>query len=230
MVDSKNKWKAWLYLSPALILLAVFTVWPIFNTVRIAFLQYYDGAGVSKPYDFLAEQGMIKEYGSATFHITLDNFKQVLGYKEFGVCLKNTILLCVLTVGLPIMICELALGRATRRGAIGAFEFFTPKRSFALDAFDIDHIRKLESAVVIYRASVAGELTARIHCEQSVFNGYIDHFRVGSGDLEYDLHSAIFFDNVHCRTDFHCIFRHGDTFFFFHFKNSFCYIQLTLTV
>lgn len=98
MVDSKNKWKAWLYLSPALILLAVFTVWPIFNTVRIAFLQYYDGAGVSKPYDFLAEQGMIKEYGSATFHITLDNFKQVLGYKEFGVCLKNTILLCVLTV------------------------------------------------------------------------------------------------------------------------------------
>ncbi|MBO7148192.1 MAG: sodium-dependent transporter [Lentisphaeria bacterium] len=44
-------------------------------------------------------------------------------------------LLCVLTVGLPIMICELALGRATRRGAIGAFEFFTPKRSFALDAF-----------------------------------------------------------------------------------------------
>ena len=46
MVDSKNKWKAWLYLSPALILLAVFTVWPIFNTVRLAFLQYYNNEGV----------------------------------------------------------------------------------------------------------------------------------------------------------------------------------------
>ena len=98
MVDSKNKWKAWLYLSPALILLAVFTVWPIFNTIRLAFLQYYDNNGVLKPYSLMAELGMIKEYGSASFHIGLESFKQVLGYKDFGLCLKNTILLCVLTV------------------------------------------------------------------------------------------------------------------------------------
>lgn len=98
MVDSKNKWKAWLYLSPALILLAVFTVWPIFNTVRLAFLQYYDNEGVLKPYSLFAELGMIKEHGSAVFHIGLESFKQVLGYKDFGLCLKNTILLCVLTV------------------------------------------------------------------------------------------------------------------------------------
>lgn len=98
MVDSKNKWKAWLYLSPALILLAVFTVWPIFNTVRLAFLQYYDETGAVKPYSIMAEIGMIKEYGSASFHIGLESFKQVLGYRDFGLCLKNTILLCVLTV------------------------------------------------------------------------------------------------------------------------------------
>ena len=98
MVDSKNKWKAWLYLSPALVLLAIFTVWPIFNTVRLAFLQYYDDNGILKPYSLMAELGMIKDYGSASFHIGLESFKQVLGYKDFGVCLKNTVLLCVLTV------------------------------------------------------------------------------------------------------------------------------------
>lgn len=98
MVDSKNKWKAWLYLSPALVLLAVFTVWPIFNTVRLAFLQYYDDNGVLKPYSLMAEIGMINEYGSASFHIGLESFKQVLGYKDFGLTLLNTVLLCVLTV------------------------------------------------------------------------------------------------------------------------------------
>ena len=41
MVDNKQQWKAWLYLSPAILLLLVFTVWPIFNTVRIAFLEGY---------------------------------------------------------------------------------------------------------------------------------------------------------------------------------------------
>ena len=41
MVDSKQQWKAWLYLAPAIALLLVFTVWPIFNTVRMAFLENY---------------------------------------------------------------------------------------------------------------------------------------------------------------------------------------------
>ena len=37
-----DKWKAWLYLAPALILLAIFTVWPLINTVKMAFTSYYD--------------------------------------------------------------------------------------------------------------------------------------------------------------------------------------------
>ena len=41
MVDSKQQWKAWLYLSPAIVLLLVFTLWPIINTVRMAFLENY---------------------------------------------------------------------------------------------------------------------------------------------------------------------------------------------
>ena len=43
MVDSKQQWKAWLYLAPAIALLLVFTVWPIINTVVMAFMEGYSG-------------------------------------------------------------------------------------------------------------------------------------------------------------------------------------------
>jgi len=83
MVDSKQQWKAWLYLSPAIVLLLVFTVWPIFNTVRMAFLENYSG---------------LKAAGGQVFAFGLGNFVKVVQYKRFLECLKNTILLCVWTV------------------------------------------------------------------------------------------------------------------------------------
>ena len=43
MVNSKDQWKAWLYLSPAIVLLLIFTVWPIINTVRMSLLEGYSG-------------------------------------------------------------------------------------------------------------------------------------------------------------------------------------------
>jgi len=83
MVESKQQWKAWLYLAPALVLLLVFTVWPIINTVRMAFLENYSG---------------LKAAGGATFQFGLGNFEKVIGYRRFINCLKNTVILCVLTV------------------------------------------------------------------------------------------------------------------------------------
>ena len=83
MVDSKQQWKAWLYLSPAIVLLLVFTVYPIFNTVRMAFLENYSG---------------LKAAAGQTFEFGIGNFVKVLEYKRFLQCLKNTVLLCVLTV------------------------------------------------------------------------------------------------------------------------------------
>ena len=56
MVDSKHQWKAWLYLSPAIVLLLIFTVWPIINTVRIAFMEGYNALGVLTGQQFI--QGM----------------------------------------------------------------------------------------------------------------------------------------------------------------------------
>ena len=83
MVESKNKWKVWLYLSPAIILLLVFTVWPIINTVIMAFQNGYSANMAA---------------GGATFEFGIENFKRVVGYKRFLTCLKNTAILCVATV------------------------------------------------------------------------------------------------------------------------------------
>ena len=42
MVENKHQWIAWLYLSPAIVLLLVFTVWPIINTLIMAFSEGYE--------------------------------------------------------------------------------------------------------------------------------------------------------------------------------------------
>lgn len=83
MVDSKQQWKAWLYLSPAIILLLVFTVWPIFNTVRMSLLEGYSG---------------LEAKGGAVFAFGFGNFVKVVQYQGFLKCLKNTVLICILTV------------------------------------------------------------------------------------------------------------------------------------
>jgi len=89
MVDNKQQWKAWLYLSPAIVLLLVFTVWPIINTVRMAFLENYKS---------------LEAAGGATFAFGFGNFVKVMQYKKFLTCLKNTVLLCVLTVPLSTIL------------------------------------------------------------------------------------------------------------------------------
>ena len=79
-----EEWKAWIYLAPAVALLLVFTVWPIINTLRMAFWEDYS---------------IMKELGG-TLDTTfgLKNFEKVIKYRGFIDCLKNTMLLTVLTV------------------------------------------------------------------------------------------------------------------------------------
>ena len=101
-----EKWKAWIYLTPALILLLVFTIWPILNTVRMAFTVYWDeeavvydddlnflGYGAYKGYTVAEEIG-----GDADFEFGFQNFKTVITYSGFGTIVKNTMILCIFTV------------------------------------------------------------------------------------------------------------------------------------
>ena len=84
MVESKHKWKAWLYLAPAILLLLVFTVWPILNTIRMAFWD---------DYSIMKDLG-----GSLEYKLGIKNFVKVIDYQGFKDCLRNTLLLTVLTV------------------------------------------------------------------------------------------------------------------------------------
>ena len=102
-----DKWKAWIYLFPAIVLLLVFTVWPIINTVKMAFTVYWDqyqlvdldGDGIDdvqgayKPYSLTVDMG-----GDYDFEFGLSNFTDVVKDPGFKVIMKNTILLCILTV------------------------------------------------------------------------------------------------------------------------------------
>ena len=78
-----DKWKGWFYLSPAIVLLMIFTVWPIFNTIRMSLLEGYT---------------TMKDVAGVSFNFGFGNFKRVIEYPGFLRCLKNTLLLCVLTV------------------------------------------------------------------------------------------------------------------------------------
>ena len=83
MVESKHQWKAWLYLAPAILLLLVFTVWPIINTVSMAFQEGY-----------CAQRALMGE----TYDIGIGNFQKVIEYNKFWNYLSNTMILCVATV------------------------------------------------------------------------------------------------------------------------------------
>ena len=103
MVDAKKQWKAWVYLAPALVLLLIFTVWPIVNTFRFAFLNGYNSLGVA---------------GDGTYYFGVDNFVKAITNADFLKCLRNTALFCVLTVPLS---CILALVIAVCLNSITRF-------------------------------------------------------------------------------------------------------------
>ena len=70
MLENKNNLKAWLYLSPALLLLIVFTFYPLFNAFNLAFL---------KDFNFLLRttEGYTL-FGNFKFVINSPNFKQAM--------------------------------------------------------------------------------------------------------------------------------------------------------
>ena len=97
-----DKWKAWLYLSPALILLAIFTVWPLINTIKMAFTVYWDpkaaiwDAAMENVIDYGAWKGYnvaLDVGGKTQFQFGFENFIEVINYGGFATIMKNTIIL-----------------------------------------------------------------------------------------------------------------------------------------
>jgi len=114
MVDSRQQWKAWLYLAPALILLAVFTVYPIVNTVRLSLLEGYSP---------------LSAIGGEKFGFGFGNFTKVVNFPKFITCLKNTLLLCVITVPLSCflaLLVSVCLNSINRLGRVLQTIYFLP--------------------------------------------------------------------------------------------------------
>ncbi len=104
MVESKHSWKAWLYLAPAIILLLVFTVWPIANSVVMAFNEGYDAMTAAAP------GGFKFNFGFGNFTKAFDkgsNFiiRGVDDIPKKGLgALGNTMLLTIITVPISTLL------------------------------------------------------------------------------------------------------------------------------
>ena len=88
----KNIWKwikkqnGWLFLLPAIILMAIFTFYPIFNSLKLAFLEDYN------PLDKFAPD---PTFGFGNFEKVIDGG---ITAADFVVCLKNTLILAFISV------------------------------------------------------------------------------------------------------------------------------------
>lgn len=123
-MERKNNWKAWLYLSPVIILMAVFTFYPLINTIGISFLRDYDyttGANAGFTFDnfgYVLGLTGIERNGQMVF------YTDVIRY-----AIPNTLIIVFVTVPLSIIVALLiAVGLNSIRWLKSIFQtiFFMP--------------------------------------------------------------------------------------------------------
>ncbi len=87
MLEEKHNIKAWLYLAPAMILLLVFTFYPIFNAFFLVFLR---------DFNFLA--------GSFDGFTLTENFVYILNKPDFKKALLNTLMIVFVSVPVSVIL------------------------------------------------------------------------------------------------------------------------------
>ena len=110
-MKKKNNWKAWLYLLPAIVFIAVFMIYPLIDVCIYSMEENYSFAS-----------------GEAT-GIGLSNFRHVLSDPYFVQALKNTFLIVIITVPLSTGISLLiSLGLTSIKRLQNAFQtiYFLP--------------------------------------------------------------------------------------------------------
>lgn len=112
-IGSKNNWKGWLYLAPVIILVAIFLIYPLVNTIWISFTVDY-------------------QYATGTYKgLTLTNFTYILGLTKRAngaletyftkYAIVNTVIVVLVTVPVSTM---LALLIAVALNSIKWFQKF----------------------------------------------------------------------------------------------------------
>ena len=160
MVEGKNQWKAWLYLSPAIILLLIFTVWPIINTVRTAFLEDYS------IYKIIGAEEIGQKI---SFSVGFKNFEKVIKYPDFLKCLKTTIILCVTTVPISTF---LALLIAVCLNSI------VPLRRFLQTIFFLPYVTNTIAIGMVFAAmfNIVGNPNSGLIQTKGIINNIIEFF------------------------------------------------------
>ncbi|MBQ9731107.1 MAG: sugar ABC transporter permease [Bacilli bacterium] len=138
-MESKNNLKAWLYLAPVLILMAVFTFYPLVSTFVISFLKGYD-------------------YTTGTASgITFDNYLYVLGLKKMGTAyytnvikyaIPNTLIVTFVTVPISIFLALLI--------AVG-LNSIKPLRKIFQTIFFVPYVTNSIAVGMVFSVIFAGE-------------------------------------------------------------------------
>lgn len=112
-MERKNNWKAWLYLSPALILMSLLTFFPLINTFVVSFMDSYKSYTRGKGTGFT-----FKNYGVVLGFVARDPSAGTLDKTFFSwnspSALTNTLLITVISVPISVIIAlviALALNR-----------------------------------------------------------------------------------------------------------------------
>lgn len=95
----KDDVKAWIVLAPTLLLMALFTFWPIVNSFAMSFLEGFSFTGMPPeihPYSWIAG-GTFESVGFA-------NFVQVFKDPDFWLALKNTFLMVIISVPISVIL------------------------------------------------------------------------------------------------------------------------------
>lgn len=115
-MESKNDWKGWLYLAPVLILLAVFTFYPIINTFYVSFLEDYNYITSSfKGFTFNNYINTLTPWGP------MGGGDGSMFQNVMKTALPNTLLLTIITVPISII---LSLGIALALNSIKPLKKF----------------------------------------------------------------------------------------------------------
>ena len=123
-VASKNNWKAWLYLAPVIVLVVIFLLYPLINTIFIAFTKNYNYAAGTHEGFTLENFGVILHiipYRSADGEAWMDFFVKY--------AIPNTFIITIVTVPVSLV---LALIISVALNSIKAFQkalqtvFFLP--------------------------------------------------------------------------------------------------------
>lgn len=103
-MEKKNNWKAWIYLSPAIILMAVLTFFPLINTLIVSFMSSYTNYSAGLGTGFT-----LNNYGRILGILSPDPSNPAAKDTQFfsftgPSALSNTLLIVVITVPISILL------------------------------------------------------------------------------------------------------------------------------